>query len=377
MGENTKIIVILLIIAFVWVPANVAKGEALSIDFSYQGIVKIYTFALDKDKQLSQIQSGSGVIIREDGIVLTNHHVLTVTDDFDEEDVPVGFMVCVTENTMDTPNCDYSASLIAKDEDTDVALIKIKPVTGVSQERSFDYIETNETDISVDGDEVKAYGYPAYGGETITVTSGIISGKTEKYSSSWIKTDASFSHGSSGGALIDYKGGLLGITSMAHSDFIGSMGYVINITSINFWIEQNIDLTPQTSSIQNKTDAYVLKLKSLRSSNTFVNDNPKLSITKNPNWKFTYTNENNIDIENPENESGGFLSLSWVNGGAKQELFLSRGVERFRLLSSGAMKFIGVENMEISGIIGKKIIQETTHSKPRRIREAISSWLSE
>lgn len=160
------------------------------------------------------VSSGSGVIISEAGYIVTNNHVV--------EDAEA---VEVTLND----NRSFKAEVIGTDPDTDLALIKIN-ATGLK------YLSFVNSDYSKVGEWVVAVGNPF--NLTSTVTAGIISAKSRNINiinrqteegdvsiESFIQTDAAINPGNSGGALVDMRGGLLGINTAIASNTGSYNGY--------------------------------------------------------------------------------------------------------------------------------------------------------
>ncbi len=352
MLKKSKIYFFLFLIILLAVPMLFVQASTLSSTETYKGVVKIYTYYEDDEYYLTPVSSGSGSIINNSGLILTNYHVVTVNDSLDNE-LPVAFKVCLTIATTEAPECKYSADLVAKEEDRDIALLQIKNISGISDKISFDYIEIGDTDNITEGDSVKALGYPSIGGNTITITSGTVSGTTEKYTSKWIKTDTSFSFGSSGGALVDDFGRLLGITTAAHSDLLGSLGYVIDINSIKGWIEDNENNNRQISSLQARMEDLTTKEQNLKDSNVFINTLPYIKVIKDNGWKFTYDSENSIEITEPEDSDSGSLSINWTKVPLSDlDEYVEAGIEV--LVDTGLYSRQG--EVEIGGKTGKKVV---------------------
>ena len=159
------------------------------------------------------VSSGSGIIISADGYILTNAHVVRAA-----EAVKV-----VLYN-----NDEYEAEVIGADDQTDVAVLKIE-ATNLTP------ATLGDSDMMEVGDTVYALGNP--GGLTLqsSFTNGIISGlnrvittQDSIYSMTVLQTNAAISHGSSGGALINEFGQVIGITSagLAASDY-ENVGFAI------------------------------------------------------------------------------------------------------------------------------------------------------
>lgn len=160
--------------------------------------------------------SGSGVIIREDGYIVTNNHVVANATN-----------VTVTLND----NKKYTAKVIGTDQATDVALIKID-ATGLP------VLQFADSDKLRLGEWVLAIGSPL--GEQLrsTITAGIVSAKGRSMSSggefkieSFIQTDAAVNPGNSGGALVNKSGELVGINTAIVSTTGSYSGYSFAIPS--------------------------------------------------------------------------------------------------------------------------------------------------
>jgi serine protease Do len=158
-----------------------------------------------------QRASGSGVIITEDGYIVTNNHVI---DGSDEINVTLG------------NKKSYKATLIGADPSTDIAVIKIEA-------KGLPYLIYGNSDDAKLGQWVLAIGYPL--SLDATVTAGIISAKSRSIDinrkqsdrpvESFIQTDAAVNPGNSGGALVNTTGELIGINSAIASPTGSYAGY--------------------------------------------------------------------------------------------------------------------------------------------------------
>lgn len=156
-------------------------------------------------QQQRQQSLGSGVIISEQGYILTNHHVIKDADEI------LVFLADGRESL---------AKLVGTDPDTDLAVLHI----GLEKLRAIPIADSNKLRV---GDIVLAIGNP-YGFEQ-TVTQGIVSalgryGLQINTYENFIQTDAAINPGNSGGALIDIHGNLVGINSAIFSRSGGSQG---------------------------------------------------------------------------------------------------------------------------------------------------------
>ena len=158
--------------------------------------------------------SGSGVIIRPDGYIVTNNHVADATS------------VRVTLNN----NKSYDATIIGTDPATDIALIKIEA-------KNLPYLTFSDSDKLRIGEWVLAIGSP-YDLRS-TVTAGIVSAKGRSMPNykgefkveSFIQTDAAVNPGNSGGALVNKKGELVGINTAIISQTGSYAGYSFAVPS--------------------------------------------------------------------------------------------------------------------------------------------------
>lgn len=149
--------------------------------------------------------SGSGFIISQDGIILTNNHVV---EDAKE----------ITVTLADKQ--EYSARVLGRDPKTDLAVLKIEPKGELSVAKLGD---SDELQV---GDWVMAIGNPF--GLSNTVTAGIVSAKGRVIGAGpyddFIQTDASINPGNSGGPLFNERGEVVGINSAIFSRSGGNIG---------------------------------------------------------------------------------------------------------------------------------------------------------
>ncbi len=166
-------------------------------------------------QQRSIVATGSGVIISDDGYIVTNNHVVAEAD-----------LIEVTLND----NRIYEAVIIGRDPTTDLALIKI-------EEAGLPYLTFGDSDEVRVGEWVLAVGNPF--NLTSTVTAGIVSAKGRNINilggdtaiESFIQTDAAVNRGNSGGALVNTQGDLIGINAAIASSTGSFAGYSFAIPS--------------------------------------------------------------------------------------------------------------------------------------------------
>ena len=149
--------------------------------------------------------TGSGVIISNDGYIVTNNHVVEGADE-----------LTVTLND----NREYSARIIGTDKTTDLALIKVSA-------KDLPTLPIGDSNNLKVGEWVLAVGNPF--NLNSTVTAGIVSAKARSLGAngveSFIQTDAAINAGNSGGALVNTKGELVGINAMLYSQTGSYSGY--------------------------------------------------------------------------------------------------------------------------------------------------------
>ena len=149
------------------------------------------------NKKNSQDTVGSGIIISNDGYIITNLHVIKGNRSIDVE---------LEDGQV------YAANLIGFDNRSDLAVIKITPLNPLKPIQV-----SNSSSVEI-GDQVIAIGNAFGLGKTFT--SGIISATGRDYGNPYldlIQTDAAINPGNSGGALINHKGNLIGINTKIFS----------------------------------------------------------------------------------------------------------------------------------------------------------------
>jgi serine protease Do len=163
-------------------------------------------FGSRRDESVRQTSLGSGTIVRADGLVVTNHHVIEGADEI---------TVILADRT------EHRAELVTSDERSDLAFLKI------DAGRSLPAVRLGDSDSIEVGDLVLAIGNPFGIGQT--VTSGIVSARARatpgaRSDVSFIQTDAAINPGNSGGALVSMDGELIGVNTAIFTRGGGSIG---------------------------------------------------------------------------------------------------------------------------------------------------------
>lgn len=150
--------------------------------------------------------SGSGTIFVDEFHVLTSNHVVSSDGDCSI----VELFVETIERIDSAPIRTHTAKIFAIDEEADLAILKIAPIDSFTKTLKAVNVSSNNNI----GDPIIAIGFPGIGGDSVTVTSGEISGYTNYGGIQWIKSSVSMSGGNSGGGVFDSNGGLVGIPTM-------------------------------------------------------------------------------------------------------------------------------------------------------------------
>jgi Do/DeqQ family serine protease len=180
---------------------TISKIPVMDFIYGYRG-----------DREQTQIGTGSGVIITEDGYIVTNNHVIQDATELE-----------VTLNN----NKSYQAKLVGTDSKMDIALLKIEA------DEKLPYTVFGDSDEIKVGEWVLAVGNPY--NLNSTVTAGIVSAKARNLANesiqSFIQTDAAVNPGNSGGALVNTRGELIGINTMISSPTGSYAGYSFAVPS--------------------------------------------------------------------------------------------------------------------------------------------------
>lgn len=172
---------------------------------------------------------GSAVLVRRDGIVATNFHVIAR----DRSDVlydEVYLDLATAESAKQSAGQRYRVLPVLIDRRHDLALLRLV-VDGPGQNRSpvFSAVEFADSRAVQLLDDLFIIGFPEKGGPTVTVNLGVVEGKDS--ANEWIKTDGRLIHGNSGGAAVNADGKLVGIPTKVIVDAdsarqYGAVGYL-------------------------------------------------------------------------------------------------------------------------------------------------------
>ena len=194
---------------------RVDSTEIVSIaELATKTIVQVQVGTLSDDGEFLSAGGGSGVVISNDGLIMTNHHVI---------DNSTEVRVIFEDGRM------YEANIIGSDRLTDIGLVKIVASNLIP-------ISIGNSDKMLVGDLAVAIGHPLTLGAAPTVTTGVVSALERRLDVGGdlmgssvtlfglIQTDAPITRGSSGGALINKNGELIGITTAIATADVGAEG---------------------------------------------------------------------------------------------------------------------------------------------------------
>jgi S1-C subfamily serine protease len=169
----------------------------------------------------NRVAAGSGVVVSDDGLIVTNAHVVSLTDQFGRTLRNPSVKIRLSDGTERT------AKILGSEPDFDIALVKVDDTAGLKA------AEIGDSDALQVGDDVVAIGNALDLGNTPTVTKGIISAKDRELEvdanltlTGLLQTDAAINHGNSGGALVNASGQVIGINSAGIPD-AQNLGFAI------------------------------------------------------------------------------------------------------------------------------------------------------
>ena len=201
-------------------------------------------------QEYTETAAGSGIIISEDGYILTNNHVISGADKI---------TVYVNSGEDDAEEQTYEATLVGSSENNDIAVLKIDA-------EGLNAAAFGDSDQLVVGELAVAIGNPM-GKVHGSVTAGIISAVEQELTIddvtiNAIQTDAAINPGNSGGALFDSYGNVIGVVyAKSSSVSIEGIGYAIPVNNIKELVEQMIN-DPDSVKDQTKGSQIMLGITS-------------------------------------------------------------------------------------------------------------------
>lgn len=195
-------------------------------------------------REYTQMGAGSGIVLSEDGYILTNNHVISGAD-----------KITIYVSDQDGEETTYEATLVGTSESSDVAVLKID-ATGLNAATfgDSDQLQVGELAVAIGNPMGKVHG---------SVTAGIISATEQELTIddvtiSAIQTDAAINPGNSGGALFDSFGNVIGLVyAKSSSVSIEGIGYAIPVNAIKELVAQMIN-DPDSVEAQTKGSQIML-----------------------------------------------------------------------------------------------------------------------
>ena len=220
--------------------ANKILPSIVGIEVNYNVTTNSF-FGFGSPQTATAQATGSGIIISEDGYIVTNNHVVdtssTSSYSYYELSKATSIKVKLNSETYGD-DATFDATVVGQDSQTDLAVLKI-------EKDGLTAAEFADSDQAVVGEFVMAVGSPL--GLDTTVTQGIISAVNRQVESdgvvyTCIQTDAAINSGNSGGALVNSDGQVIGINTLKLSGSgVEGIGFAIPINSTLEVIDQLID----------------------------------------------------------------------------------------------------------------------------------------
>jgi len=226
----------LVIILGLWPDLGIAGGQDLTPREIYERDSSAVVMIIGYSNSGQRGSGGTGSIVQQDGLVLTNAHV--VIEEQTGKPYPRLTIYLKPDRVSGDPKADLSRSgkgrVVAFSQSLDLALLKLDGLPG-----PFPVLELDDSDRIEIGDRVVAIGHPEQGG-LWTLTTGTISAQFENFNAtkgkSVFQTETGLNRGNSGGPLLDTDGRIIGInTAIVRLSPDG-----LPITSISFALKSNV-----------------------------------------------------------------------------------------------------------------------------------------
>jgi len=178
------------------------------------GLISVHN---SNDSNPAPRPKGSAVVVRSDGVLVTNYHVINIPKTsrlYDEI-----FLNLVGDGDTASSLARYRLKPLLINKEYDLALLRVESdAAGNPVPKSFTFpsIEMGDSRKIRELEDLFIIGFPEKGGSTITLSQGVVEGKD--ILANWIKTDARVIHGNSGGAAVDSQGRLIGIPTKVVAD---------------------------------------------------------------------------------------------------------------------------------------------------------------
>jgi len=219
----TTLVLTLILLVGALDPTSLQALPRATVQRAMKAVVEIVAIEEGAGGVIVAKWGGSGTIVSEDGLILTNCHVafpgaMRNDPELDHD----GLVIGITTRSDEPPRYAYIAEVVQYDASLDLAVIQIthtfdgSPV--VAAELNLPTVPLGDSDELEIGDGLSIFGYPSIGGETLTLTTGNVSGFNRERGvegRAWIKTDATIAGGNSGGMALSDQGELVGVPTRA------------------------------------------------------------------------------------------------------------------------------------------------------------------
>ncbi|HRI36205.1 MAG TPA: serine protease [bacterium] len=210
--------------------------SAQTDDGRYYPVVQIISYDMLHGTYPEMLGWGSASVVDDSGLLVSNNHV--VVDGQDKE--VDAFSICVTTSRAERPDCRFTAHVLDRDSTKDLSVLRIDPTDIFGEPVDFSLFRSleiaDDSELPDNLSSVTAVGYPWIGADTVSETTGIVSGTIEYNNAKYIKSDATIAGGNSGGALLDADGRLVGIPTFTIG-YDTSLGYALWIGEARDFIE--------------------------------------------------------------------------------------------------------------------------------------------
>ena len=204
-------------------PTSIQALPRTTVQQAMKAVVEIVAIEEGAGGMIIAKWGGSGTIVSKDGLILTNCHVALPSAMRNDPGLDYDALVIgITTRSDEPPQYVYLAEVVQYDASLDLAVIQITrtfdgtPV--VAAELNLPTVPVGDSDDLEIGDGLSIFGYPSIGGETLTLTTGNVSGFNRERGvegRAWIKTDATIAGGNSGGMALNEQGELAGVPTQA------------------------------------------------------------------------------------------------------------------------------------------------------------------
>lgn len=224
-----------------WIIISIA-GSALAAT-PISPVVKVHTYDALQWKYPQALWEWSASIISKWGLLLTNNHVAQNTD----EENALWYIICFTVVQWSTPECNYTAHVIMRDPDLDIALLQLdnKDINwNIVQFSSLPVLDIDYTYMPKDSEKVQAIGYPGIWWDTLTTTNWTVAGTIKYNGFTYIKTDTTIAPGNSGWPMISANGKQIWLNTFGISSSAESLGYGLLMSEAKSFIDKYKNTAP-------------------------------------------------------------------------------------------------------------------------------------